>query len=151
MKALSLLQPYASLIAVGAKKIETRSWSTKYRGPLAIHASKKWTLEQSSKLCFSNFQTGLSPLVGIPLNLSSEITWGGVQEKHIILGCVIATCELVDCIPTDILTQKQIGTDRPFGDFNLGRYAWILENVKPLEAPIPAKGALSLWEWEDTV
>ena len=40
MKALTLYQPWATLIAIGAKKIETRSWGTNYRGPLAIHAGK---------------------------------------------------------------------------------------------------------------
>src|SRR5690348_17556570 len=40
MKALTLTQPWASLVAIGAKRIETRSWSTSYRGPLAIHAAK---------------------------------------------------------------------------------------------------------------
>jgi hypothetical protein len=40
MKALTLTQPWASLVAIGAKRIETRSWSTKYRGPIAIHAAK---------------------------------------------------------------------------------------------------------------
>ena len=39
MKTLSLIQPWASLIALGEKRIETRSWGTRYRGPLAIHAS----------------------------------------------------------------------------------------------------------------
>ena len=38
MKAVTLYQPYASLVAIGAKKFETRSWKTSYRGPLAIHA-----------------------------------------------------------------------------------------------------------------
>lgn len=50
MKAISLWQPWASLVAVGAKKIETRSWATKYRGSLAIHATKKWNLELSEML-----------------------------------------------------------------------------------------------------
>ena len=38
MKALTIQQPWASVITMGVKTIETRSWSTKYRGPLAIHA-----------------------------------------------------------------------------------------------------------------
>jgi hypothetical protein len=42
VKAITLQQPWASLIALGAKSVETRSWSTAYRGPLAIHAGKKW-------------------------------------------------------------------------------------------------------------
>ena len=40
MKALTLTQPWASLVACGAKTIETRSWRTPYRGPVAIHAAK---------------------------------------------------------------------------------------------------------------
>lgn len=42
MKVISLLQPWASLVILGHKKIETRSWNTKYRGDLLIHASKRW-------------------------------------------------------------------------------------------------------------
>lgn len=45
MKAITLWQPWASLIACGAKTIETRSWGTPYRGPLAIHASKRMNQE----------------------------------------------------------------------------------------------------------
>jgi hypothetical protein len=45
MKAVSLWQPFASLIYTGAKKIETRSWPTNYRGPLAIHAARKDSLD----------------------------------------------------------------------------------------------------------
>jgi hypothetical protein len=41
MKAITIWQPWASLIAIGAKQYETRSWETKYRGPIAIHAAKK--------------------------------------------------------------------------------------------------------------
>ena len=41
MKALTIWQPWASLIACGAKRYETRSWATKYRGPIAIHAAMK--------------------------------------------------------------------------------------------------------------
>ena len=41
MKALSLRQPWANLIADGRKTIETRTWRTRYRGPLAIHASAR--------------------------------------------------------------------------------------------------------------
>ena len=41
MKALTVYQPWASLIACGSKTLETRRWATKYRGPLAIHAAKR--------------------------------------------------------------------------------------------------------------
>lgn len=50
MRCLTLWQPWASLIAVGAKRFETRSWGTDWRGSLAIHASLKWSREQAD-LC----------------------------------------------------------------------------------------------------
>lgn len=65
VKTLTLLQPWASLVACGAKKIETRSWATKYRGPLAIHAAAFWNLELSSKLSHWEFQTGFLKSVSI--------------------------------------------------------------------------------------
>src|SRR5260221_11478992 len=45
MKSLTVMQPWAPLVALGAKRIETRSWSTSYRGPLAIHASSRISRE----------------------------------------------------------------------------------------------------------
>ena len=139
MKALSLLQPYATLIAVGAKKIETRSWSTKYRGPLAIHSSKGFS-KLLKELCNKEpFKTVLSKF--------------GFNADNLPLGKIVATCNLVNCInmtPEFIGRVKSAkGYEIDFGVYEVGRYAWILENVQPLAEPIPAKGKLSLWEWED--
>ena len=46
MKCLSLWQPWASLVVIGAKRFETRSWPTNYRGPLLIHAAQRWSPSQ---------------------------------------------------------------------------------------------------------
>lgn len=138
MKALSLLQPWASLIAVGAKKIETRSWSTKYRGPLAIHASKKLT-EDQRLLCLS--EPFYSTLTNIGIS---------VINFNFPLGAVVSTCNLVDCIKmTPEFIESIKSPELDFGVYAVGRYAWILEDIKSLDKPIPAKGALSLWEWEE--
>ena len=148
MKALTILQPYASLIPCGAKKFETRSWATKHRGLLAIHAGMAWNLDLEAMLGDWRFQGGLAPLVGKPLDFTAR-TWAGVTKKDLPFGAVIAICELVACIPTDDLTQGQIGADRPFGDFSIGRFAWEITNVRPIE-PIPAKGMQRLWEWDES-
>ncbi|MDP4158206.1 MAG: ASCH domain-containing protein [Bacillota bacterium] len=135
MKAISLLQPWASLIAIGAKKIETRSWATKYRGPLAIHASKGFP-KLLRELC------NTQPFKAI-------LSKAGFDSDKLPLGKIIATCNLVDCIkmtPEFIQTVKSPELD--FGVYAVGRYAWILEDVKQLEKQIPAKGALSIWNWE---
>lgn len=143
MKALTLTQPWATLVAIGAKRIETRSWRTPYRGSLAIHAAKgfpKWAKETCSEPEFAR-------------ELGSD---------RLPLGVVIATCRLISCIPTRELQQNRVievdylaGCDdfllddreRTFGDYSPGRWAWLLADIQRCD-PIPATGALSLWNWE---
>ena len=141
IKAISLWQPWASLIMTGAKTFETRAWPTKYRGPLVICAAKGGLskTELIHQLCFWSFQGGLAPLVGKPLDLTGK-SWPGVSIDHLPFGAALGIVDLVDCIRTDDLTLGQIGTDKPFGDFSLGRYAWKLENVRPFDKPIQVKG-----------
>ncbi|MHB1420747.1 MAG: ASCH domain-containing protein [Bacillota bacterium] len=158
MKAISLLQPWASLKAVGAKKIETRSWSTKYRGPFAIHASKKFADEQK-KLCMEEpFYSALS-YAGYKANRSV------VNDRVRIdlpVGLIIATCRLVDCVRiigrTSIAGkivaaqlsngQEITGNELAFGDYTPGRFAWITEDAKVLSVPVAVKGSLGLWNWD---
>ena len=139
MRALTLTQPWATLVAIGAKRIETRSWYTAYRGPLAIHAAKgfpKWAREFS-------LGTAVTEAVYIPAVVDLR---GYVYP----VACVLATCRLVDCLPVESVGQRRLTTQElSFGNYTPGRFAWILEDVKPLAEPIPAKGALSLWEWKE--
>lgn len=142
MKALTIRQPWATLMALGEKKIETRSWKSKYRGPLLIHAGKSLDKE----LCLRE-------------PIKSTLKKHGYTEKNLPTGVIIAKCELVDCIqvkesnmcisPTAILVDntKIDKNEYAFGDYTEGRYAWILANIKLLKDPIPAKGKLSLWEY----
>jgi hypothetical protein len=134
MKALTLYQPWATLVAIGAKKIETRSWSTNYRGPLAIHAGKHWMDED-----FLYIEPFASCLHNI----------------KIPFGFVVATCELASVIRIGQASytwasQKWVLNDQEhaFGDYSTGRYMWLLDKVKILTEPIPAKGAMRLWEWD---
>lgn len=133
MLALSLTQPFATLVAIGAKRIETRGWKTSYRGELAIHASKgypKWARELARDATFAR-----------------ALTAGGYDFPHELpLGVVVATCELTVCVPTDQMFLPK--EEAPFGDFSSGRYAWFLADVRPLKEPVPARGALGLWKWE---
>jgi hypothetical protein len=138
MKALTLTQPWATLVAIGAKRIETRSWSTQYRGPLAIHAAKGIKEEHFVLARFGEFQKALSPFYPEVLHQHSYPTWP--------LGAIIAVCELTDCL--EIQPLSFIIPDKPersFGDYTPGRFAWILGNVHQLKEPIPAHGALGLW------
>ncbi len=133
MKALTLRQPWAALVARGAKRIETRSWKTAYRGPLAIHASTSMTVAEKRLLHREPFAREMG-------------------NCSLPLGTVIAIVELVEVeeITADNVPDEP---ERSFGDYTPGRYAWRLTNVRQLTRPIPAKGALGLWEWDapDTI
>jgi hypothetical protein len=70
------------------------------------------------------------------------------------VGVIIAKCNLVDCIKIQYQDCTHIGNgilvegkERCFGDYTIGRYAWILEDIEILPEPIPAKGKLMLWEY----
>lgn len=138
MKAITLTQPWATLVAIGAKRIETRSWSTSYRGPIAIHAAKgfpRWARELARSKEFLN-----APQV-------TALLADGFEYPR---GVVIATCNLVRCVETDLIeryVQPFTEQERSFGDYSPRRFGFLLEGVEVLSEPIPATGALGLWEW----
>ena len=149
MKALTLTQPWASLITIGAKRIETRSWGTNHRGPLAIHAAKGFAALPGGNL------------TDFCLNepFGSALFAGGIRKlvpgEDLPLGKVIAVCTLVTCIPLDddltvrdALLLSDAPHERAFGDYTVGRFAWILADVRALPEPITARGSLGLWEWD---
>lgn len=169
MKALTLTEPWASLVKNRVKSIETRSWFTLYRGPIAIHAAKTFP-GWAKDTCYQTvFLRGL----GWPVPSDSKVAvtqeWLDLIHKNLKampLGCVIATARLINCkrivtpehLHADagassayVAANEMYPPDEPelsFGDYSHGRFAWVLENVEPLPKPIPAKGALGLWEWD---
>jgi activating signal cointegrator 1 len=140
MQALSFRQPQATLVALGAKQIDTRSWGTSYRGPLAIHASKQMTKAEGS-LCWEEpFRTALEVGGYKPGEGPATNPFG------LPLGAVIAVAQLVDIYPITHENQPP-EPEYSFGDYGPGRFAWILRDVYQLPEPIPARGRLGLWEW----
>jgi hypothetical protein len=129
MKALSLTQPWASLVAFRAKRIETRSWESLYRGPLAIHAPKgfpRWAKEFSKE-----------PPVGVLLGPDYEYPRGKVL-------CIV---KLMGCRRTDDVRGQLSAQELSFGDYSDGRFAWFLEFVELVEEQPEATGHLGLWNW----
>ena len=147
MKVLTLTQPYATLIAIGAKTWETRSWHTSYRGPLAIHAAKTlggMTTKQFHYLCNT-------PPFHVVLQHTAYAA-GVVLSQRLPRGVILATCTLLDIVPTATIAPGTLGEqEEAFGDFSPGRYAWQLANVRPLPEPIPTYGKLGLWSFDHPV
>lgn len=134
MKGLTLTQPWATLVALGAKRFETRSWSTGYRGPLAIHAAKG--------LGPVGGKDGLWRITGTE-PFQSALAGAGPLP----LGLIVAVVDLVDVLPTEEALARYViaGTDEEsFGDYSNGRFAWKLTNVRPVR--VPYRGALGLWD-----
>ncbi|MGB6179982.1 MAG: ASCH domain-containing protein [Rhodococcus sp. (in: high G+C Gram-positive bacteria)] len=145
MKALTVQQPWAWAILHGGKTIENRTQNWNYRGPLAIHAGKRWS-----------DRGGDSPLVRDAYERSPEalaamrtgaMLGGKMPTSMTPAGVIIGTVDLVDVHP-------DAGCCRPWGESAYVEHGGrerrrithlVLENPRPLAEPIPCKGALGLW------
>lgn len=125
MKALTIKEPWASLIINEYKTYEFRSWKTNYRGKILIHAGKSLEKNQAKKF----------------------------KEYNLEYNCgeIIGEAELVDCIKVTEEFDEYLKGINPIVYGNSGHvenYAWKLENIKKYDKKIPAKGQLGLWNYE---
>lgn len=144
---LSLLQPWATLWVTGAKRVETRSWGTSYRGRVAVHASKRFD-QDTMRLCREE------PFV-------TALCSAGVQKfRNIPTGAVLGWVNVIDCLPmTERATVSGVAfelegerrhellteNEEAFGNYQPGRFAWITGQTRVvLPEPIPMRGALGL-------
>lgn len=139
MKALTLTQPWASLVAIGAKGIETRGWWTEYRGPLAIHAAKGFPDDARYIATTEPFRSAL----------------GGGLATELPRGAIVAMATLRDCWRFGQNTERQLRErsaagglpphEADFGDYTAGRYGFRFKHVVALPEPVPVPGKLGLW------
>lgn len=130
IKALTLQDPYGTLVATGHKQYETRSWPTSYRGLLVIHVGKTLAINWDNKVFLSLLRdVGISDPYKLPL------------------GAAVCICELTAVYRTEAVRPHISDRERAFGDFSPGRAAWKLENVQRFRKPIPCRGAQKLWDW----
>lgn len=150
MKAISLWQPWASLMVIGAKRIETRHWPTYWRGPLVIHAAKRFGREEQFLCTREPFITAL--------------TKAGIQNHDDLpLGALLGVVDLIGCvkIPEGTPCQGKLfgegvvvsgvklppdGDDLSYGNYTPGRYAWVTEHARRFAVPIPYKGSQGFFD-----
>ncbi len=119
MKAISLWQPWATLMATGLKKNETRHWATSYRGPLLIHATKRMeppTILMRELLKPHGYQS-----------------WGDFPR-----GALVCKVNLIDCVPTEDYIAED--PEYQFGNYGYARFVWITDEVEYFK-PIPYRGS----------
>ena len=126
MKVLTIKQPWATLIMQGNKRFEFRSWQTKYRGDLLIHAGKGIDKEAMKRL--SKY-------------IPKDMTTGKILGKVTLVDCVKISPEFKAML---LKENKDIYTDSSFKE----NYGWQLENVGVFDERIEAKGKVSLWEYD---
>ena len=128
MKTLTIKQPFASLIAEGYKEYEFRTWKTKYRGDILIHAGKSIDKEAMKRFEYLNLEYPS--------------------------GCIIAKATITDCVYVDDTLKEELQKkdDKVYygvinKDSNWDGYGFKLENIEKI-SPIEIKGKLSLWNYE---
>jgi hypothetical protein len=139
MKTITIKQPWAHLICSGIKDIENRTWPTKFRGRVLVHASAKPA--QS----------------GLVVNVLNEQQWSSLTyDQRILLrsntipnSAIIGSVEIVDCVinHSSIWAEK---TDSVLYHAEKPIYNWVLANPVLFTKPIPAKGKLSFWDFPMT-
>lgn len=131
IKALSLWQPWADAIRVGAKTIETRSWPTCHRGWLAIHAAKR-KIDRSNQ-GFVEFAEH----------------WVGDLSK-LDFGAVICVVRLSDCRPSEGLREEINEDEELWGNYDDRRWGWLLGDgpVIDVNPAIPVRGFQGLFDWD---
>ena len=121
MRALTICQPYAHLIVIGEKRVENRTWATRYRGPLAIHAGK-----------------------------SLEWMGGEKPTADMAFGAVVGVADLVACIELDTyLPMLRDGSEYAWLATHKhanGPFCFVLNNVRRFAVPVPWKGAQGFWD-----
>jgi hypothetical protein len=119
MKALTIRQPWAQLIVIGVKDVENRTWQTRHRGPLLIHAGLR--VDREEEQWYRD------------LLADEELEW----PNPLPTGAIVGAVQLVDCVTA---------SDRDWFD---GPYGWLLDKPLAFEASIPFRGRLGLFEVPD--
>lgn len=147
MKALTLWQPWASFFALGLKTMETRSWGTDYRGPVAIHAATRRNDEEEAEAVEDIFDYLKDTSVPDFFRLRDAIRFGRDLQR-LPRGVIVAAGELFDVVPT---CAQIAPLEWALGDHGPGRFAWQFCDLRPIDPPIHYRGAQGLWHLPDSV
>mgnify|MGYP000870274289 CR=1 FL=1 len=141
MRALTIRQPWATLLLLGVKHWETRSWRTDYRGPLAIHAAQAGEWIGSSALRRLEQRLDLPPT--------------SLMERDYPLGAIIGLLELHECLAFAHLPLRRLSKrERQLGFWSGEGYAWDFMGqgkAALLAEPIPCGGKQGLWTPSDAI
>jgi len=117
MKALSIQQPWAWMILYGTKRVENRTWSTKFRGDFLIHAGLKVDREAMA-------------------DLESDILAVPEPRPKAHRGGLLGIASVIDCVRVEQIASNEWAN---------GPWCFVLSDIRPFEKPIPWKGELGFF------
>lgn len=117
MKCLTVLQPWAWAILHAGKSVENRTWRTRHRGPLLIHAG-------ASRRMLAD---GLDWLARI----------GVSPPDDFVFSAILGVADLIDCVPA---------VDVKGNRWACGPWCWVLDRPRPLPSAIPYRGRQMLYD-----
>lgn len=155
LPALTLTQPWATLVALGAKRIETRDWPAPpylANRRLAIHAGKN--LGPVHGMRGLKAQVAQEPFRFALLNPKTPYLQASDLPRGVVLGTVVVKA----CVPTEQVVEALTGGARPawleagvhelsFGNYDEGRWAWCFSDLEVYDEPVPAVGHQKVWTW----
>lgn len=178
VKALSLWQPWASLLVHGHKRVETRGWPTSFRGPLLIHAAKRLDDEQGEICHQEPFRSAIETLGMLTAVKPTAETAGPLAEfveeqtvLKVVLGAIVGRVDVIDCFPTGNVAGDDLNAvaapyveqrsgqrvlfisnrEHAFGDYTAGRFAFLCANPVAFDKPIPFRGAQGFFDVPDNL
>jgi hypothetical protein len=138
MDAISLWQPWATLIAIGAKQYETRHW----RPPPALIGKRIAIAATKTQ------PEGAAEIADDDGPIARALAAAGIDPHALPAAAVVATARLLDVYRTETVAFAMSGNERAFGNFAPGRFAWRLDELERIEPPIACRGAQGLWQWD---
>lgn len=145
MKALTIWQPYASLVALGAKPYEFRGWTPPksfWGKRIAIHSAVRTIRQDEVAQLIYRLERGEA----VPGALKASIALPFLEQvrlgKELPLGCVLGTALMGYPTTTSSVLGEGATEIQEFGQF-----AWPLSKFEALPEPVPAKGAQGFWDW----
>ncbi len=163
MKALSLDNPWAYLVAIGAKPLETRNWKPSEAAMRAIRADGNRLAIHSTRNLKAHHAVvvdaeAAKPTWEQPFDRYLPADWNAYHDM-VVSGAIVAVVELgevrwaalVANELRDRARDKRVIEAMAFGDFSEGRWAWRLNKVKKLSEPIFCAGKQQLWDVPEPV
>ena len=164
MKALSLWQPWASLLVAGRKRCETRSWPIRHRGPLLIHAAGYWSADLEALCRTEPFRSALEAM-GVAFGYAPGPN-AKVARPALPFGMIVGRVNVIGCHPTDRTRVEETyglawswtdGEDTllippleaEFGDYSPGRFAFLTRDPVRFHTRIPFRGRQGLFDVPD--